>query len=108
MKLPRAQFGQIARNYKTITDANIGVYVIFRSRSLASGYRTGVQSLLKGQASMFTNQPQLGMSSRTSFRKVLIDLDTMKVLSADPSWGRGVPLSKMIETCKNLGPDTPQ
>lgn len=80
----------------------MAVYVIFRGRTLQSGFRTGVQSLLKGKASMFTNQPQLGISNRSTFRKVLIDLETMKILAADPSWGKAVPLSEMIKTCKSL------
>lgn len=102
MKLPRAQFGHIANNFSTLTEANMAVYVVFRDRTLQGGYRTGVQGLLKGQATMFTNQTSLNFGRGTAFRKVLVDLETMKVLLMDPAWGRGVPLSEMVEACKEL------
>lgn len=89
-------------------DAGMAVYVIFRANSLKSGHRTGVQSLLKGKASMFTtNGSQLGISNRTFFKKVLIDLKTMKVLAEDPAWGKAVPLSEMIKRCEELKKDDP-
>lgn len=102
MKLPRAQFGQIANNFSTLTEANMAVYVVFRDRTLQGGHKTGVQSLLRGQASMYVNQTPLNFGRGTAFRKVLVDLETMKVLSMDPAWGRGIPLGDMVKSCKDL------
>lgn len=106
MTLPRAQFGQIASSYTDIKAANMAVYTIFPNRSLAGGFRTAVQSLLKGNSTMYTNSSKIGIG-RSFFRKVLVDLETMKVLKADPARGRAIPVADMIKACKDLDTGNP-
>lgn len=83
----------------------MAVYVIFRAQSLDSGYRAIIRNLLRGQATMYTNKTQFGLGSGgATFRKMLVDLETMKILAVDPAsaWAKGVSLNEMIQTCKKL------
>lgn len=78
--------------------------MVFHSKTLQSGYANAIQPLLGGKATMFTNDRKLGMATnpKLNFRKMLVDLETMKILALDPEsiWGGGQqPLAEMIKLC---------
>lgn len=100
----QGQFGTVQKKIKDLKKANIALYTVWAGDSLDLAEEI-VDKWLKGSSTHFVIQDEIGVSTGADFRKAMIDLDTMKVISLDPEDGDPKSVSSMIKKCKGLGKD---
>lgn len=84
--------------------ANIALYTVWAGDSLDLADEI-VDKWLKGNSTHFVIQDEIGVASSSDFRKAMIDLETMKVISVDPGKGDPKSVDSMIKKCKGLDGD---
>lgn len=82
--------------------ANIALYTVWAGDGMDEA-DVVLDQWLKGQSTHFVIDDNIGVAVRSDFRKVMVDLETMKVLSADPASGKAKSIDSMIDKCKDLG-----
>lgn len=85
--------------------AKMALYVVWKGESLSADAATVVNGWLGGRATHFVIEDKIGITTKADWRKVLLDLNTMKVIAADPASGKGLSEAEMIKKCKALQGD---
>lgn len=80
--------------------AKIALYTVWSGESLAKDAVQVVDGWLGGRSTHFVISDKIGVTVRADWRKVLVDLDTMKVLAADSPDDEPMAIDKMIKKCK--------
>lgn len=91
------------KKIKDMKKANIALYTVWAGDTFDEA-DVVLDDWLKGQSTHFVIDDEIGVAIRSDFRKVMLDLETMKVISADPSSGKLKSIDSMIDKCKELKP----
>lgn len=95
------QFGSVEKKIKDLEKANIALYTVWAGETLDESEEI-VDKWLKGKSTYFVIQDEIGVASKADFRKAMIDLNTMKVISVDPADDDVKSVDSMIKACEKL------